>query len=365
MKKKSPAEASRTTSTVFGTGLLALDEVIGVEKTTPVRRWAGGTCGNVLIALKYLGWTANPIARLEPGDATNLLLTDLRRWGVSKQFIRVEADGSTPIIVQRISRSATGALRHSFSWRCPDCGAPFPGYKAELVAVAETLVPKLKKSQLFFFDRVSAGAILLAQAAAKAGALVMFEPSGIGNPILFRQAWEVAHVVKYSHERLSDLPEMNVERNPQLVVETLGDTGLRYRLSKPGQRTGRWIESKSLTVDGVKDTAGAGDWCSAGLLSKIARHGFRGFAKLGEDQLSSAIRYGQALASWCCRFEGARGGMYEVTKKQFADQVKEILQGAPVQLPIHKSKIASVAGASGFCRQCDQSSQASPRAKVR
>ena len=27
----------------------------------PVRHWAGGTCGNVLIALKYLGWSAQPV----------------------------------------------------------------------------------------------------------------------------------------------------------------------------------------------------------------------------------------------------------------------------------------------------------------
>ena len=159
--------------------------MIGVDKSTPVRHWAGGTCGNVLIALKYLGWSTSPIARLEPGDATDHLLKDLRHWGVSKRFIRVEADGSTPIIVQRISRNANGTLRHSFSWRCPDCGAPFPGYKAELLTVAEKIAPKLQNSQLFFFDRVSAGAILLAQAAADAGALVMFEPSGIGNHSFF------------------------------------------------------------------------------------------------------------------------------------------------------------------------------------
>lgn len=358
MNKKSTVQKSRSTPTAVGTGLLALDEVIGVDKSTPVRHWAGGTCGNVLIALRYLGWASKPVARLEPGDATDRLLADLRHWGVSKELIRVEPTGSTPIIVQRISRNANGTLRHSFSWRCPDCGAPFSGYKAELATVAEQLLPKLKNTQLFFFDRVSAGAIVLAKAAADSGALVVFEPSGIGNPIQFRQAWELAHVVKYSHERLSDLPEMNVSSSPQLIIETLGDAGLRYRHWKAGPRAGRWIESKSIPIDDLKDSAGAGDWCTAGILSKLATSGLKGFSKSTDKQIADAIRYGQALASWCCRFEGARGGMYDVTKPQFNKQVKEILLGAPVQLPVMKSTSQSSADTTGFCRRCDQTNGA-------
>ncbi|MCC7419303.1 MAG: hypothetical protein IT428_03370 [Planctomycetaceae bacterium] len=365
MKTNPIRKASHSTPTALGTGLLALDEVIGVDKGAPVRHWAGGTCGNVLIALKYLGWATKPVARLEPGDAADLLLADLRRWGVSKEFIRVEPTGSTPIIVQRITRSANGALRHSFSWRCPDCGAPFSGYKAELVTVAEKLAPKMKKAQLFFFDRVSAGAIHLAKAASEAGALVVFEPCSIGNPILFRQAWELSHIVKYSHERLSDFPEMDVESHPRLTIETLGDAGLRYRRWSPEKPTEGWIESKAIAVDGIKDTAGAGDWCSAGILSKVARTGLSGFSQLTDEQLSSAVRYGQALASWCCRFEGARGGMYEVTKAQFAEQVNEILQGAPVPLATAKHKSANTTGSSGFCRQCDQRTSVSARRRVR
>ena len=32
---------------VFGTGLIALDLVVGPDPESPVRAWAGGTCGNV------------------------------------------------------------------------------------------------------------------------------------------------------------------------------------------------------------------------------------------------------------------------------------------------------------------------------
>jgi fructokinase len=337
-----------------GTGLLALDEVTSADRSIPVRYWAGGTCGNVLIALRYLGWTAQPIARLADDRATELLLGDLRRWNVSERFIRVEEDGSTPIIVHRITNSE-GRVKHSFSWRCASCGARYPGYKPELLTVAESIAPKLKNVSVFFFDRVSAAAIALAKSAAERGALVMFEPSGIGNPILFRQAWEIAHVVKYSHERLSDFPELYVESNPLLLIETLGDAGLRYRWRSHGKRSGSWVESKALSIEGIKDTAGSGDWCTAGLLSKVAAKCLAGFAKASEQQIADAIRFGQTLAAWNCQFEGARGGMYTVSKKQFQQQISELLSGSGKVIPVTTDNGLKSPNASGVCKICEHS----------
>ena len=50
--------------TVYGTGLVALDIVIGSDANESAYHWAGGTCGNVLTILSYLNWTSFPIARL-------------------------------------------------------------------------------------------------------------------------------------------------------------------------------------------------------------------------------------------------------------------------------------------------------------
>jgi hypothetical protein len=43
----------------FGIGLIALDLVMGADRESSVRSWAGGTCGNVLSILAYLGWDAS------------------------------------------------------------------------------------------------------------------------------------------------------------------------------------------------------------------------------------------------------------------------------------------------------------------
>lgn len=353
MTQETKSKRAPVRPTVVGTGLVALDVVVSADKSQPVRHWAGGTCGNVLVALSYLDWIAKPVARLGNGKATELLLADFRRWRLTESFIRVEADGSTPVIVERISKDAAGRPKHSYSWRCRECGAAFPGYKPELVTVAEEIAPKVKHARVFFFDRASAGALTLARAAAAAGALVVFEPCGIGNPLLFRQAWEVAHVVKYSHERLSDFSEMNVGSSPDLVIETLGDAGLRFRRKKTDKRLGKWIELGALPIQGFKDAAGAGDWCTAGILSQVAVGGLAGFSNVSEQYLLEAVRYGQALASWNCRFEGARGGMYAVTKQQFRKQVAEILAGTGHLLPLDQHVATQPFDSGSFCRICE------------
>ena len=252
-------------------------------------------------------------------------------------------------------------MNHSFSWRCTACGTRYPSYKPELATIAEGIAPKLKNVSVFFFDRVSAAAIVLAKAAADGGALVAFEPSGIGNPILFRQAWEIAHVVKYSHERLSDFPEMDVDNSPRLVIETLGDAGLQYRWRQPGRKFGAWVESKAIPIDDLKDTAGSGDWCMAGLLSKVAPKGYAGFSAASAGQIRDAIRFGQALAAWNCQFEGARGGMYAVSKQHFKEQVDEIVAGSGKVIPVTGDFVLDSSTPSVVCRFCDYSASHNQR----
>ena len=126
---------------VLGSGLLALDIVTSEVSREPARYWAGGTCGNVLIALSYLGWESQPVARLQTGTAAGRILRDLKKWGVSDRFVSVTDDGSTPVIVERIAEGAGGIPRHSFSWRCPMCGSQFPGFKPVLASLLVQSLP--------------------------------------------------------------------------------------------------------------------------------------------------------------------------------------------------------------------------------
>jgi sugar/nucleoside kinase (ribokinase family) len=100
---------------VFGTGLIALDLVLSADPAAPVRSWAGGTCGNVLSILAYLGWDAFPIARLNSDSASQRVKADMKRWGVKLDFASCPPTTHTPIIIQEIRRGRNGAPTHRFS----------------------------------------------------------------------------------------------------------------------------------------------------------------------------------------------------------------------------------------------------------
>jgi len=339
-----------------GTGLVALDVVLSEDRPEGPRYWAGGTCGNLLVVLSYLGWRSAPIARLREGAAATELLADLRRWGVATPFVTLGEDGSTPVIVERIGRAPDGEVFHTFSWRCPSCGARLPGYKAVLATEAEDLVGRLGSPRVFFFDRHSRGAIVLARAAAKGGAAIVFEPSSVGNLPLFRDAWDLADVVKYSHERLSELPaDLEGRKGPKLHIETLGREGLRYRTRLPGCRTRAWQRLAAVPGVRVRDTAGAGDWCTAGIVHRLLPAGASALEAATDASVREAVRYGQALGAWTCQFEGARGGMYAVEKDQFDEQVAALLGArADRKSDIGPRQVVAENAVLCLCPSCEQ-----------
>ena len=144
---------------------------------------------------------------------------------------------------------------------------------------------------------------------ARKGSLIFFEPSGGGDPRLFQEALRLTHVLKYSHQRVRSFTDLLTKWFPPLQIETLGEDGLRYRCNLPGMPSSGWRLMGSFEVPVFKDSAGSGDWCSAGIISTIGANGVEGLSSLSLDDLTHALRYGQALAAWNCGLEGARGGI--------------------------------------------------------
>ncbi len=326
MSPRTPFAISATRPVIVGTGLVALDVVIEAESREEPWLWTGGTCGNVLTILGYLGWRSIPVARLNGDAASRCVEADLERWGVCLDFARVAPGSRTPIIIHRIGKTAAGVPTHRFSWTCPNCGAWLPGYQPVVASAARSILENLGRPKVFFMDRVSPAALVLAQAAAAKGALVCFEPSGSGEPRLLKEAFGIAHVVKYSHERVRSLHGSGVRPSALLEIETLGDEGLRFRSSLPSARTNGWKRLKPFDVVEVRDAAGAGDWCTAGVLHTLGQRGVVGLQRVRLPRVEEALRFGQALAAWNCGFAGARGGMYAVEKRVFCLQVQGILE---------------------------------------
>lgn len=312
---------------VYGTGFLALDMVRSALRKTSISAYAGGTCGNVLAILAYLGWDAYPVARLNGDAASQRVRADLRSLGVKLDFAACKPVVSTPIVVQTIRRTPSGA-RHRFAWTCPECGSTLPRFRAIPRSTVPRIVARMLHPSVFFMDRVSRSSLDLARAAATRGALVYFEPSVIGDATLFKRALRLAHVVKYSSDRLRSWgPHAD---SVLLEIQTLGERGLMYRSQLGGHAT--WMHLPSVPALKLIDACGAGDWCSAGIIARLGAAGLDGLFAADEAEIAEAMRYGQKLAAWNCGFEGARGGMYR--SYDFSAQIGQtVMSLRPTEMP--------------------------------
>lgn len=304
-----------------GTGFLPLDLVYRDDNPSKLQAYAGGTCGNVLIILAFLGWDVYPIARHNDSPLARIIKDDFRLWGAHLDFASLEPTALPPVVVQRIFAKPRGARTHSFSWACPGCGAHLPSFKPVPAKSILEISDRLPNMQIFFFDRVSRSALDLANRCAQSGGIVVFEPSMIADPRLFSEAINLSHVFKYSQDRLSDVHEIRGTAEPLLEIETLGSAGLRYR------RRGRvWKEVNGFSIRRTVDTSGAGDWCTAGILHMLCQEGISGLKRATDQETLSAVRLGQSMAAWTCQFEGARGGMYGVEWAAWKKAILKIIQ---------------------------------------
>ena len=350
--KVSGGDGNRRVARVVGAGLIALDVV--VLNDSKYRFYAGGTCGNVLAILGYLGWDAVGIARLAEEPATRRVIEDLRKWNVRTDLLGIGNRTRPPIIIHRITRAADGTARHRFSLTCPDCGEWLPQYRPVSTAAVDAIMPKLNGADVYFFDRISRATVDLARKMKAEGAVVMLEPSGVGDQRLFAEALEFVDVLKYAEDRIRELPEFRPPR-PLLEVQTLGDEGLRYRITDDDAT---WRLLPAITASKLIDAAGCGDWTSAGFLHALATEKRLDNEALFERRhVEAALRFGQALATWNCGFEGARGGMYAVSKAEFWRMVDLIFQGAPTTgSRLTKRSAAHRALVASLCAACSESS---------
>lgn len=171
------------------------------------------------------------------------------------------------------------------------CGARFAKHRPSEVAYAASTVQQLPAPDVFFFDRVSLFTIELARRWKEVGSLVFFEPAGLGRPALFDRAVDVSDVVKYSAERAPAFAD-RLPTGPTTLIETLGPEGARVRFD------GIWTDVPGHPVAALVDSAGAGDWTSAGIIDALFTS--------GEQDWERALAAGQRLGADACGWAGVR-----------------------------------------------------------
>lgn len=311
---------------IIGAGLVALDIVVKGKSNTPLGFAVGGSCGNVMSILSYLSWESYPIARLGKDKAAEIIFDDLQRSKVCTKFISTDNSGSTPVILHRISKDRNGLPIHKFEFREPATRAWFPQFKAITKSIASAITQQHIVPNVFYFDRVNPGTLDLAAYYRSIGVLIFFEPSSDKDEKAFSKALSLADIVKFSSERVSDYKEKYPQPQCLLEIETLGKDGLNIR-SAMDQTARAWTRLEGFPSSELIDAAGAGDWCSSGIICKLCSSGKNEFRKLSFDDISRGVEYGQAMAAIACLTEGARGPMYVMNVERYLELVDFVVAG--------------------------------------
>lgn len=281
---------------VVGTGLVALDR-IHVDEQEPLFEELGGSCGNVLISLAMLGRSVTPLLRLGTDPVGERLERDLRLAGADTKLVWLDEEIRTPVIVEMLDLASSD---HSFSFVCPHSLERFSSFEPITLRELEPARPAVSSCAVFYTDRVSAAICDAMEAAADGGAIVHFEPSSISDPDLFERALSAAHIFKYSADRLD--PDVAGRLRPEAFsIVTAGRSGLEVR------HDGAAYRCKAIDAGVVKDTCGAGDMVTLGLIDAIIQTGVRGPEGLTLPIVLSGVKSGQHLAAANCAYIGARG----------------------------------------------------------
>ena len=307
----------------IGSGLVTLDIVFDDESPNEYIVGSGGSCGNVMSILSYLGWKAYPVTRLGQDSAARIVLDDLERFGVCTEFISQEENVDTPSIIEGLRYLRNGRRTHSYTLRCPHCGNYLLRYRAISSEMTERVINNVEHARVFYFDRVSRGILNLAGHYRKRGALIVFEPSSIGNEKFFREAVALSHILKYSHERIPDTSVVSEECLVPLEIQTLGPEGLRYRRANH-RASASWRYLPAFQVSDVVDEAGAGDWCTSGIIQVLGQHGADSFLAATDSRITRALKHGQALATVTCQYISPRGAMYALSPERLYEIVREL-----------------------------------------
>lgn len=306
---------------LVGVGLVALDVVVDDRTGHRLTAAAGGSCGNVSAILAWLGWDVAVVARLGNEPNASFIRRELVECGVDDRWMRLAPSAAAPVFLERLRHDDHGRTHHTFARVCESCGGRLPGYQPVPRASLDPVLSDLPNWDFLYADRPSAGAVRLAREAAESQLFVFFEPSSRGALPHMRDIAASADVVKYSSDRLNgDDREAIAAARPPLEIETLGSDGLRYRVDGAD-----WITIGAPTVP-AWDTAGAGDWTTAGFLYRLAQAQCPSM-RFDDSHLRDLLQFAQAFGAWSCQFAGARGAMRNVGPREALAAVDGLLRG--------------------------------------
>ena len=270
------------------------DEKLVVEEV-------GGTCGNVMCMLSYLGWQAFPVTKLDRSEEGLGMTESLKEYGCDCRFVTNTDDGGTTVLTIRHGLDENGNRSTRVRQGSPG-GSRFPRRRhLRLRDQAPAFIEALDfVPDVFFFDDPAAGYRYMAGELRKKGVLVYFEPSVIKEPGDFKSV-EASDIIKFSGENIPDISFVDGYKD-KLFIQTLGGEGLRFNLRGEG-----WVSLPPVNNENVVDWEGAGDWTTSAFLNALAEADALSFNKLTSELVKRALEKAQVVASESVSFMGSKG----------------------------------------------------------
>jgi len=311
-----------------GSGLIALDVILD-KTSSPITSAVGGSAGNVLAALAYLGWNSIPVCELGKDEAAEKVRNEFQKLKADLRFVIQREEACTPVVYQ-MPADEHERETHTFSFRCPTSGERRGFSPPSDAQLSEQVYEDVPRPSVFYFDRITDVSLDLAEKYRATGVLVVFEPSAVpSDPEDFQRAIAATHILKYADNRFDEFP--HDVSNVCLEIKTMGAQGLQFRIPSIAKS---WSSLPAINVPSVADTAGAGDWCTAGLLASLFETGLPPDISYGT--VYEGLRFGQSLAAANCMFTGARG----VTKRWTARQLR-LYAETLMKLPLGNCPLAA------------------------
>ena len=269
---------------------------------TVVVESVGNTCGNVAAILPYLGVESFPVAHFDQSEQGLQIKEDLQRYGADARFVQNSANGGTTLLRCTHKRDKmTG--EHTVSFRATSPGSRFPRRRFLRVRdEAPAFVEKLDfVPDVFFFDAAEAGLRYLAAELHNKGTLVYFEPESDADKAKFLKAVEVSDIVKFSHEKVSDL-DFVAQKPDKLFIRTMGAEGLEFNLCGQG-----WVKIAPVPNDNVVDWEGAGDWTTSQFIACLCENDMLSVAQMTVESVRGCLEIACRTASRSVSYMGSKG----------------------------------------------------------
>ena len=298
--------------TILGTGIFNYDIIsvrdypqgyqrnrIFTEKL--VKEEAGGTCGNIMCMLAYMGWKTYPLAQLDNSEEGMKMTESLKGFGCDCRFVSNTEDGGTTLLTIKHGLDTEGNKQTRVMHGSPG-GSRFPRRRfLRLRDQAPEFLEKLDfVPDVFFFDDPAAGHRYMAKELKAKGSLVFFEPEKCDEKARLNSI-KVSDVVKFSDENVPDVSFTDVFKD-KLFIQTLGAEGLRFNLKDQG-----WVSLPPVENDNVADWDGAGDWTTSAFLDALSKADALSIDKMTVEIVKDALEKAQAVASKSVSYIGSKG----------------------------------------------------------